>query len=415
MEKISKKILFAFLTLSATQVYAADNLLTLGLSEQANQYIKNHRVSLQEAQKRLAMQAAKEPLIEQIKNQYKGRLAGIYIEHDPDYKIVVRLKGNQPIQNFVGKVQSNISLFKNIDLNIPVEFQTGAVETLDEGLSRLKANIPNLKQLYPDLQATWYDEKTGEIGLLVYTEGNSNQSSLRQKLTTLSSKNNGLPFTIEFTNQKMSDAASIRGGAYISSSASYCTSGFGIKNSAGTRYMTTAGHCDNNLIDRESGVTLNFVDESRNANQDVQWHSVASGNTIVPEFYADSQTVARTLTGRRTRASTTQGDNVCHQGKTTGYSCGYVAQTNYAPTYSNACNGQTCNPVWVRVKGTASGTGNGTLKCYQGDSGGPVFASQTAFGLLKGTLASGTGVGQCTEYYYMSTDELYNLGFSLVY
>ena len=36
MEKISKKILFAFLTLSATQVYAADNLLTLGLSEQAN-------------------------------------------------------------------------------------------------------------------------------------------------------------------------------------------------------------------------------------------------------------------------------------------------------------------------------------------------------------------------------------------
>ena len=53
------------------------------------------------------------------------------------------------------------------------------------------------------------------------------------------------------------------------------------------------------------------------------------------------------------------------------------------PTYDNACNGQACSPVWVRVKGTASGTGNGTLKCYLGDSGGPVFASQTAFGLLK--------------------------------
>lgn len=52
------------------------------------------------------------------------------------------------------------------------------------------------------------------------------------------------------------------------------------------------------------------------------------------------------------------------------------------PTYDNACNGQTCSPVWVRVKGTS---------------------------------ASGTEFGQCNEYYYMSTDELYNLGFSLVY
>lgn len=131
MRKFNRSILFAFITLGAIQSHATDNFLNIGLSEQANQYVKNHRVTLQEAQKRLAMQAAKEPLIQQIKNQYKGRLAGIYIEHDPNYKIVVRLKGNQPIQNFLGKVQSNISLFKNIDLSIPVEFQTGAFETID--------------------------------------------------------------------------------------------------------------------------------------------------------------------------------------------------------------------------------------------------------------------------------------------
>lgn len=94
------------------------------------------------------------------------------------------------------------------------------------------------------------------------------------------------------------------------------------------------------------------------------------------------KSLPRVLTGRRTRINTTQGDNVYHQGRTTGYSYGYVAQINYAPTYDNACNGQTCSPVWVRVKGTS---------------------------------ASGTGSGQCNEYYYMSTDELYNLGFSLVY
>lgn len=411
--KLIVTTLASFIAVCSFQVTAAtiDNELTA----QANEYIKDHRVSLNEAKKRLVIQNSKEPLINQIKQQYSSRLAGIYIEHDPTYKIIVRLKGGQPIQSFMGKVRGNFGSFNNTDLNIPVEFQTGANETLAEGLTRLKTNIPNLKKLFPDLQATWYDEKNGEIGLLIYTNGKTSKSTLEQKLNTLSSQNKGLPFRIEYTNQKVTDAASIRGGALVSSSASYCTSGFGIKNSAGTRYMTTAGHCDNSLQDNASGAALTFVSERRNASQDVQWHSVSSAHTITPEFYADSQTTPRVLTGRRTRINTTQGDNVCHQGRTTGYSCGYVAQTNYAPTYDNACNGQTCNPVWVRVKGTASGTGNGTLKCYPGDSGGPVFASQTAFGLLKGTSTSGTGAGQCNEYYYMSTDELYNLGFSLVY
>lgn len=74
------------------------------LKAQSNEYIKDHRVSLQEAQKRLAIQDAKAPLIEQIKQNYKERLAGIYVEHDPTYKIIVRLKGGQPVQNFRAKV-----------------------------------------------------------------------------------------------------------------------------------------------------------------------------------------------------------------------------------------------------------------------------------------------------------------------
>ncbi|EPH31994.1 hypothetical protein L293_1770 [Acinetobacter gyllenbergii CIP 110306 = MTCC 11365] len=73
-------------------------------------------------------------------------MAGIYVEHDPTYKIIVRLKGGQPVQNFRAKVQSTLPSFINIDLSIPIEFQTGANETLDEGLSRLKANIPSLKK-----------------------------------------------------------------------------------------------------------------------------------------------------------------------------------------------------------------------------------------------------------------------------
>lgn len=139
--------------------------------------------------------------------------------------------------------------------------------------------------------------------------------------------------------------------------------------------------------------------------QDVQWHT--SGYTERPEFYADSSTTARVLTGRRYRSSTAAGNNVCHRGITTGYSCGYVDQTNYRPTYSGACGSVSCDAVWVIVSGA-------DLACYPGDSGGPVFASQTAFGLLKGTSSNGTARGQCNFFIYMSTDFLLS-GTSLLY
>jgi hypothetical protein len=67
-----------------------------------------------------------------------------------------------------------------------------------------------------------------------------------------------------------------------------------------------------------------------------------------------------------------------------------------------------CSPVWVLVDGDA------TTACAGGDSGGPVFASQTAFGLVKGGNTSGTGPGQCASFIYMSTDYL-PTGWTLLY
>jgi hypothetical protein len=380
----------------------------------AIEYTKSHRVSLLEAKRRLVIQNTKSELIEEIKNKYRSRIAGIFLEHDPVFKIVVRLKGGQPVSNFVKSLKGDNS---PLIYSIPVTFETGALETKEEGELRLKSQIDSLKKKIDNLQGAWFDEKTGGIFLLVYTNGDTTKSTIQEEYN-LTKENLGLPYKIILTNEKYQDSASIRGGALISNvsnSADFCTSGFAIKNSVGTKYMTTAAHCSDNLKDNASGATFTLVGQVKNATKDLQWHSVSSTHTILPEFFADSQTVARKLTGRRTRASTTVGDNVCHQGRKTGYSCGYVAQTNFIPTYSGACGTSTCSPVWVRVVGKLSSSSTSTLKCYPGDSGGPVFASQTAFGLLKGTLTSGVNAGQCTEFYYMSTDEIYNQGFSLLY
>ena len=87
-----------------------------------------------------------------------------------------------------------------------------------------------------------------------------------------------------------------------------------------------------------------------------------------------------------------------------------VEQTNYQPTYANACGSQTCDSTWV----TAVPDSSNTLACYPGDSGGSVFSSQKAVGLLKGSPKTGTAPGQCSFFIYMTLDYLPS-GWSVLY
>ena len=70
-----------------------------------------------------------------------------------------------------------------------------------------------------------------------------------------------------------------------------------------------------------------------------------------------------------------------------------VELTDYAPP-GELCGGP-CSPTWVTVRGPS---------CIPGDSGGPVFSGDVAFGIAKGI--NRTDAGQCEFYYYMSTDYL---------
>lgn len=121
-----------------------------------------------------------------------------------------------------------------------------------------------------------------------------------------------------------------------------------------------------------------------------------------------------TVTERVSRASTYANMPVCHRGMTTGYSCGVVDNTNYKPIYIDACgaNNRACDSTWVTVKPNSTRS----LACFQGDSGGSVFTSDSnkAVGLLKATSAPGKGAGQCNFFIYMSLDYL-PTGWSVLY
>lgn len=334
-----------------------------------------------------------------LRQELGGRVAGISVVYDPEYKVIVRLKGNaSPSKRMLVAASGDV----------PVEFVTGASSSVEEMVANFDRNLPAIRNLFPTLQGIGTDEKTGEIAIVVYATGSAAQAAKGKRDDLF--KLLGHPVRIDTVEQAAVDS-DVRGGSKITEPAGgYCTSGFSVKNASGTTAMSTAAHCEGiNTYYNSNGTTIALTHtgiEIKDADQDVELHT--SGYVESAEFYADTTASARILTGKRLQSSTAAGNQVCHRGETTGYSCGLVGLTNFKPTYANACGAVTCDSVWIKVDGDAH------TACFQGDSGGPVFASQTAFGLLKGTSASGKAKGQCTWFAYMSTDRL-PTGWSLVF
>jgi streptogrisin C len=337
--------------------------------------------------------------VTELRREFGGRVAGIYTVLSPDYKIVVRLKGQGA---------PNRRMLKLADGDVPIEFETGAQHSVDELVAAYEKNFAAVQALFPTLQGLGTDEKTGEIVVIVAAQGSAAETvrGKRDDLFRLL----GHPVKIDVVANETTDS-DVRGGSKITSSAGgACTSGFTVKNAAGTTGITTSAHCEGiNTYFNPNGTTIALAHsgvEIKDADQDVEIHT--SGYIERAQFYADSATVPRSLTGSRLQTSTAIGNQVCHRGTTTGYSCGLVSATNYKPSYVGACGAVTCDSVWVKVDGDAN------TACSKGDSGGPVFASQTAFGLLKATSSSGPAKGQCSFFVYMSTD-LLPPGWSLVF
>lgn len=162
------------------------------------------------------------------------------------------------------------------------------------------------------------------------------------------------------------ETATLYGGTI----ASNCTWGFKVLDS-GVPRMMTAGHCGNTQY--YSTTRLPFLDDVNSGNADAQIHSIPSGNTADNAILLNGETV-RQIYGRVTWANMDVGDAVCQQGKSSGQSCGVITSV----TASQAAGGGT---RVIRVEGDY-------LRGEGGDSGGPVYYGNNAWGIVEG--GSGT-------------------------
>jgi len=354
------------------------------LADDAVQYAAQFRVTPLEALRRLKAQQSSVDATDAIAHEFADRLAGISIEHMPEFRIVVLLTGNGPVADRASN-------------GVPIVFRTGAKATHAQALAALRKHLIDLRADLPNARGAGYDQRTGEVVLLV-TSADADRFGI-EAIRARAEQVGGVPVRV-VVNELRESNLSVDGGGRVegvnplTGRRNLCTTAFVVTNGE-TNAITTAAHCPDELtyVDRDGGTTmLPMIGSWGAAYQDVQING--SANSPDPLFYSNRGAgTLRRVVSWRNAASTRAGDFVCHYGESSGYSCAVVELTDYAPP-GDLCGGP-CSPTWTTVKGPG---------CIPGDSGGPVFSGSVAFGIAKGV--NRTAAGQCLFYYYMSTDYL---------
>lgn len=358
------------------------------LTRDAAEYAKLFAVPQAEAERRLTALEASVPITDEIEAKFRDRVAGVSIQHRPDFRINVYLTGDDPVPSEQLQLGG---------LTVPVTFRTGARASRDRVIWAVTWHQAQIRAMFSRPPAMGLDPRTGELVVLITSgEAKSGVDQWRKKVEAVA----GVPVSIRVVDQVDVNLSAPLGGARLEGTSPVdgkrylCTSGFVVTD--GTRYgIATAAHCLDQMsfiAPDHSEVPLSFVGQWGWGYHDVQIGTVPG--PLAGLFYADTaKTIERPVTGSRTRDQTRAGDFVCHRGERTGYSCAVVELTDFAPA-GDLCGGA-CLPTWVTVAGPT---------CKGGDSGSPVFSGTTALGILKG--ATYRPDGSCAFYFYMSVDYL---------
>ncbi|NUG02971.1 hypothetical protein, partial [Acinetobacter oleivorans] len=143
-----------------------------GAEKDIRSYSLLNGVSTAEANKALFLEANRDSALDAIEKEFEGRIAGIYIESSPTYKIVVRVKGygqNEKRNIVVGNAISKGDL--------PIDIQYGAKETREAAKEQLAKATKLANKYFSKVQTVGYDEKSG----IIYVHVNGKQTTENQR------------------------------------------------------------------------------------------------------------------------------------------------------------------------------------------------------------------------------------------
>jgi hypothetical protein len=149
-------------------------------------------ISEAEAVRRLRLQEVSAPHVSKLRREFADRLAGLYLESEGDYRVVVLLKGSAPVPDrWIGSGRDRMR----------IQFLDGAPATLAETLEKVASSMPAIGARLPGLMGTGVDERTGEVMLNVYAVGDEVESARAAEPDL--EKLLGHPVRIEFSSARI--------------------------------------------------------------------------------------------------------------------------------------------------------------------------------------------------------------------
>jgi hypothetical protein len=329
------------------------------------------------------------------------------------------------------------------DVTAPVKYRTGAAFSLVELEADLAGALADLKAV-KGFQVAYVDEIESQVVVLV--DDSSTDAATKVARAKLKA-----PFRVELRPGGF-QAVAFRGGQVPQTPTypRYCMTAFGARhNSAVTSTgaaqtgVVTARHCDTSEIislrDPANNVVYPLVKgaffDDRGSGSHADLRFLYHGTRVASsQFYFDSSGAVRTVTGTRSRTSTTvrttatNGSYICHLGQSSPGSATYVQSCGEVISITAAQNFNAAGDLllsqsggyFVMVRNTQSGAGTtrtsgaGTLRCYRGDSGGPWFANTIAYGVMSACSFADHIDGIVAESVFTSTDYFGQLGVTIL-
>lgn len=357
----------------------------------AESYAAEFRVSLAEANRRLGLQDQLRQLRIRLAEIGGPRFAGAWLEHVPEFRIVVRFVGKSPVEAATVLASS---------APIPVRIELGADRTYDELLAGLRRLEELLAVERPSARLA-LDVQQAQV---VVTTSSQIDAATVERYGAVAQVS--VATAIEYGEGERLVGATY-GGMRIrfqgSSSYTLCTTGFTVQGGSGELGVTSAAHCGDDVgsfsnitysdLKNNTSYRVYYKNKVNDADQDIVWASETL-HPVFARFWIGGS--LRDVTG--IAYSGMLGDWVCHYGITTGNSCGSVVNEWFDPGNKCGVSGtDNCAAEWIKVAGSQ-------LACYGGDSGGPLYHNEIAYGTLQAGYFSGNQKGQCIWASFMRMD-----------
>ena len=367
------------------------------ISTDAQAYADEFGVAGEEAQRRLLLQDAAGRLEAGLSEAQPDSFAGLWITHEPAFRVVVRFKGD--------RTAAADALARGV--------RGGPLEGLVD-LEFAQTSLEDLESLREEVQAAAAASGAPRADTAVDIRQNRVEVALEEpppSPSALGKLAESGTDPVAVLEPKDAGEAEIRpargegarrsgpslGGLRLSAKGGgYCTSGFSVRgaNSSG---VTTAAHCPAALYrgKTKGDNRLPFRAQRFGKSSDVQWHATPRARDLARVRFGGGH---RAVAGQTPWEYQPVGGWVCKHGARTGKTCGTISGKWYAPGYvPNA------SPTFVGVASSRTVVG-------PGDSGGPFMAGNSAYGTAVAYSRSGS-----THYgYYMPVDFLGSLGVRLI-